>query len=403
MKYSEEEVLQYVQEDDVKFIRITFCDVFGRQKNISIMPNELPRAFAQGIPIDASQVAGFGDELHSDLLLHPQADTLHQLPWRPEHGKVVRLYSDITWPDGSPFSCDTRRILKEAIADAEKEGIRFFFGTKQDFYLLLLNENGYPTNTPYDRAGYMDLAPYDRGENIRREICLTLEQLGIQPESSHHEAGPGQNKINFHYSDALPAADNVMTFRTVVGSIAYRNGLFADFRPKPFAGQPGNGFHIVLSVESADGRDLLAPVLAGILAKTKEMTAFFNPSDNSYERLGEFGAPGYISWSKENRSPLIRIPGSPGNPRAEFRSPDPSANPYLAFALLIRAGLYGIKNGLTLPPSADLNLYTADEETLSHFVPLPGTIADAKEEAAKSAFIKEIIPPDLLRICCGQK
>ena len=208
MKYSKKEVLQYVQEEDVKFIRLAFCDVFGRQKNISIMPEELARAFEYGIAIDASAIAGFGDENHSDLFLHPDADTLMPLPWRPEHGCVVRMFCNITYPDGRIFECDTRSILKKAIQDAEHAGYHFFFGAGQEFYLFQLDDNGNPTKIPYDNATYMDIAPEDRGENIRREICLTLEQMGIRPEGSHHEEGPGQNEIDFRYSDPLTAADN---------------------------------------------------------------------------------------------------------------------------------------------------------------------------------------------------
>lgn len=212
MKYSKQEVLQYVQEEDVKFIRLSFCDVFGHQKNISIVPSELPRAFEYGIAFDASAIAGFGDEAHSDLLLHPEPETLTILPWRPEHGKVVRMFTTITYPDGRPFACDTRSLLKKAVEDAKNAGYSFSFGAEQEFYLCKLDENGEPTKIPYDTAGYMDIAPDDSGENIRREICLTLEQMGIQPESSHHEEGPGQNEIDFRYSDALAAADQCGNF-----------------------------------------------------------------------------------------------------------------------------------------------------------------------------------------------
>ena len=202
MKYSTNEVMQYVREEDVKFIRLAFCDVFGKQKNISIMAEELPRAFEYGIAFDASSIIGFGDETRSDLLLHPDAETLTPLVWRPEHMRVVRMFSSISYPDGSPFECDTRSLLKKALADAGKAGYSFSFGAEQEFYLFKTDENGRPTKTPYDYAGYMDIAPDDLGENIRREICLTLEQMGIHPESSHHEEGPGQNEIDFRYSDA---------------------------------------------------------------------------------------------------------------------------------------------------------------------------------------------------------
>lgn len=401
MKYSREEVAQFIMEEDVKFIRLTFCDVFGKQKNISIMPDELSRAFTQGIAFDASAIEGFGDETHSDLLLHPDADTLMILPWRPEHGKVVRMFCSITYPDGRPFECDTRSILKNAIADAEKAGLRFSFGSEQEFYLFKLDDNGERTNIPYDNAGYMDIAPDDKGENIRREICLTLEQMGIRPESSHHEEGPGQNEIDFRYSTPLTAADNAMTFQAIVKTVSGRNGLFADFTPKPIKDKPGNGFHINMSVQSLDGNDNLYYMIAGVLNKISDMTAFLNPSENSYERFGKSKAPGYISWSSENRSQLVRIPAAHGKyRRAELRSPDPTANPYLAFSLIIYASLYGIKNKLSLPPAADINLYKADKKTLSTFKRLPETLESACNIAAASEFIKEHIPDPVLNIYC---
>ena len=401
MKYSQEEVMQYIIEEDVKFIRLSFCDVFGRQKNISIMPRELQHAFEYGIAIDASAIAGFGDETYSDLLLHPQADTLMTLAWRPEHGKVVRMFASISYPDGTPFESDSRNLLQKAMLDAQEAGYTFYFGAEQEFYLFNLDENGNPTKIPYDQAGYMDIAPDDKGENIRREICLTLEQMGILPESSHHEEGPGQNEIVFRYSDALSAADNVMTFQTIVKTIARKNGLFADFSPKPLAGKPGNGFHINISVKSSDGNDNFNYMIAGILDKAKEMTVFLNPSENSYARFGANKAPKYVSWSSENRSQLVRIPAAIGEyRRAELRSPDPTTNPYLAFALIIYAGLDGIKNKLALPEAANINLYTADEETLSNFAKLPDSLAAACQIAGKSGFIREHIPESILDIYC---
>ena len=263
MKYSQQEVIQYVHEEDVKFIRLAFCDVFGKQKNISIMPEELPRAFEYGIAIDGSAIDGFGDETQSDLFLHPEVDTLMPLPWRPEHGRVVRMFCNITYPDGTPFECDTRNILKKAIKEANDAGLSFYFGAEQEFYLFKLDEQGNPTQEPYDNAGYMDIAPDDRGENIRREICLTLEQMGIRPEGSHHEEGPGQNEIDFRYSDPLTAADNAMTFQTVVKTVSHRNGLYADFGPKPLKGKPGNGFHINISVKPNETSENLCYLIAG--------------------------------------------------------------------------------------------------------------------------------------------
>ena len=402
MKYSKEEVMQYVQEE-VKFIRLAFCDVFGKQKNISIMPEELPRAFEYGIAIDASAIAGFGDENHSDLFLHPDADTLMPLPWRPEHGRVVRMFCNITYPDGKIFECDTRSILKKAIQDAQNAGFQFFFGAEQEFYLFNLDDNGKPTKEPYDHAGYMDIAPEDRGENIRREVCLTLEQMGIQPESSHHEEGPGQNEIDFRYSDPLTAADNAMTFQTVVKTIAGRNGLFADFSPKPLDDKPGNGFHINISVKSSDNADYMNEIIAAVLDKVADMTVFLNPTENSYQRFGSHKAPRYISWSSENRSQLVRVPAATGKyQRVELRSPDPSANTYLAFALLIYAIMNGIQNKLELPSPADINLYKADADTLAKFEQLPGDFKSACAAAVNSDFIKEHIPDAILDIYCNK-
>ncbi len=403
MKYTQNEVLQYVKEEDIKFIRLAFCDVFGRQKNISILPGELPRAFAQGIPFDGSAIAGFGDEAYSDLLLHPDPDTLTVLPWRPEHGRVVRMFSSISLSGGADFPGDTRRLLKRAVEAAEKLGRGFFFGTEQEFYLFNLDQNGQPTLEPYDQAGYMDIAPEDRGENIRREICLTLEQMGIAPESSYHKEGPGQNEIDFRYSNPLTAADNAMTFRTVVKTVARRNGLWADFSPRPLPDWPGNGFHINISVRSEHSGGDLCHIIAGILEKAPEMTAFLNPTENSYARFGRFKAPRYISWSSENRSQLVRIPSGSGEyRRAELRSPDPEANPYLALALMIQAGLYGIRQRLDLPMVANLNLYKAPPEVLARYRQLPESLPEAQRLAWQSAFIREHMPACVLESFCKQ-
>ncbi len=401
MKYSAQEIIQYVNEEDVKFIRLAFCDVYGKQKNISIMPSELPRAFEYGIAVDASAINGFGDETHSDLFLHPDTETLSILPWRPEHGRVIRMYCTITDSDGRLFECDTRSLLKKAIADAKDAGVEFSFGSELEFYLFKRDENGNPTKEPYDDAGYMDIAPDDKGENIRREICLTLEQMGIQPESSHHEEGPGQNEIDFRYSDPLSAADNAMTFQTVVKTVAHRNGLCADFTPKPLPNQPGNGFHINMSVKNDSSHIALSYMLAGILKYVPELTVFLNPMENSYERFGFNKAPKYVSWSSENRSQLIRIPAATGEyRRAELRSPDPSTNPYMAFALLIYAGLHGIKNELPLPPASNINLFTAEEKITSGYKTLPETLSDAKKIAKESEFIAEHLPQALINIYC---
>lgn len=400
MKYTPQEVIQYIQEEDVKFIRLAFCDVLGHPKNVSIMPQELERAFKYGIAFDASAIAGFGDELHSDLFLHPDPATISVLPWRPEHGRVVRMFCSITYPDGTPFAHDTRSLLKQAVADAARAGCTFSFGSEMEFYLFKLDENEEPTAIPYDNATYMDVAPEDKCENVRREICLTLERMGIQPESSHHEEGPGQNEIDFRYSDALTAADNAVTFCSVVRTIAARNGLYADFSPKPLLGKPGSGFHINMSVHG-HGEALMPQMMAGILSVISDMTLFLNPSDRSYHRLGAQKAPKYISWSNNNRSQLIRIPAAQGEyRRMELRSPDCTANPYIAFALLIWAGLRGIQNGMQPPQDSNVNLYTAPAKDLAGLQTLPLSLTAASRAAASSAFLREHLPQSLIDTFC---
>ena len=395
MKYTPQEVIQFIQEEDVKFIRLAFCDCFGRPKNISIMPHELERAFKYGIAIDASAIAGFGDEVNSDLFLHPDASTIALLPWRPEHGSVVRMFCSITHPDGTPFAHDTRGILKQAVADAGKAGYAFSFGSELEFYLFRLDENGEVTDVPYDQATYMDVAPEDRCENVRREICLTLERMGIQPESSHHEEGPGQNEVDFRYSDPLSAADNAVTFLTVVKTIAARNGLYADFSPRPLEGRPGSGFHINMSVQGG-AEALMHRAMGGILDKITDMTLFLNPTEQSYSRLGAHKAPKYISWSSNNRSQLIRVPAASGEYRRfELRSPDCTANPYLAFALLIWAGLSGIENNIALPEACNVNLHTVDSRNLT-LATLPKSLSDAAKCAGNSNFIAQHLPESLI-------
>lgn len=391
MIYTAEEVYDYVSQEDVKFIRLAFCDPTGKMKNVSIMPEELPKAFVNGIGFDASAIEGFGTEVYSDLLLFPIPSTLTVLPWRPSHGKVVRMFCDIRYPDGTPFERDSRKILLNATKYAEKKGYTVKFGTEFEFYLFKLDENGDPTNIPFDNAGYMDVAPEDKGENVRRDICLTLLDMGILPECSHHEEGPGQNEIDFRYGDALPSADNAVNFISVVKTAALRNGLYANFSPKPLAGKSGNGMHINISVKNEAGEDCTLGFMAGILARVKEMTAFLNPTEESYFRLGEQKAPKYVTWSRENRSQLIRIPAAKGEyKRMELRSPDPTANPYIAFALLIYAGIDGLENGLTPPTPVNVNLFAADEEFTDKLDKLPGSLTEAKEIAARSEWLASL-------------
>ena len=402
MMYTAQEIADYCAAEDVKFIRLAFCDVFGVPKNISIMPEELPRAFSDGISIDASAIRGFGDEAHSDLLLFPDSETLTVLPWRPSHGRVVRLFADIRRSDGSLFSLDTRNILKKAIAIAAGEGVTVNFGTEFEFFLFRLDADGNATNIPYDNAKYMDIAPLDRGENVRREICLTLCEMGIRPETSHHEDGPGQNEIDFRYGDALSAADNAITFPSVVRTVAMRNGLWADFSPKPLPNDSGNGMHINLSLAMPHTETVRNAFMAGLLEHICEITAFLNPVDASYARLGEFKAPRYVTWSPENRSQLIRIPAAKGEyERIELRSPDPAGNPYLSFALILAAGLDGVKRGLVAPPPTNVNLFTADASITGKLSQLPRSRAEAAALARDSAFVRSVLPEGIIDAFTG--
>lgn len=395
--YSYEEVMDYCTEEDVRFIRLAFCDVHGVQKNISVMPDELRRAFECGVSIDASAIDGFGTVLRSDLFLHPDPSTLAVLPWRPSNGRVVRMFCDICYPDGTHFERDCRYILKQAVKKAADMGIHCFFGPEMEFYLFKIDENGDRTSVPFDNAGYMDIAPEDRGENIRREICFNLLEMGIKPESSHHEEGPGQNEIDFHFSGALNAADNAVTFKSVVRTVAMQSGLYADFSPKPMEDHCGNGMHINMSIKSDDGADKTNSFMAGILAHIKEITCFLNPTEQSYKRLGGFKAPKYITWSPENRSQLIRIPAAAGEyKRIELRSPDPAANVYLAFAMIIYSGLDGIERSLTPPRPVNVDLYTADSSVTGKLDKLPESLNDAVREALDSRFVRSLIPSELI-------
>lgn len=396
MLYTEEDVFAYVEQEDVKFIRLAFCDISGRQKNISIMPQELKRAFSQGISFDASAVSGFGDVVESDLFLYPIPSTLSVMPWRPSRGKVVRMFCKIRYPDGRPFPMDCRALLAQAVREARDLGLSIQIGAEFEFYLFKTDADGNPTTQPFDHAGYMDMAPEDKGENVRREICLTLESMGILPESSHHEEGPGQNEIDFRYSDAMTAADNALLFASTVRAVAVSNGLYADFSPKPIPGEAGNGLHINISLKTEEGSHLNQHFMAGILDHIREMTAFLNPTENSYRRLGEKKAPRFVTWSPGNRSQLIRIPAAQGEyKRMELRSPDPTVNPYLAYALVIFAGLDGVKRKLLPPEPLNVNMYTAGPEITDALETLPGSLAEARKLARESEFIRSVLPEGL--------
>ena len=401
LNVSQREAAELIESSDIKFVRLAFCDVYGVQKNISVQVAELERAFTQGIAFDASSIAGFRDPSHSDLFLFPDPLTMTLLPWRPSRGGVARFFCEIRNPDGTPFSADSRSFLAETEQLLAEHGLRCDIGAECEFYLFKLDENGNPTDIPLDRGGYFDIAPTDGGENVRREICQTLEAMGIQPERSHHEQGPGQNEIDFRYSNALSAADTVVTFKQVVSTVAARNGLWASFAPKPIAGEAGNGFHINCSLSKCDIRadvneSLFQSFMAGVMEHTPEMTAVLNPLAESSARLGRDKAPSRVSWSPSNRSQLIRIPAADAShQRMELRSPDASANPYLAFALVMRAGLDGILRGLTPPPSCNENLLDAPAETAAQYPALPADLTAARRLMKESAFMQQALPAHL--------
>lgn len=401
MKTEERQIMQYIEEEDVKFIRLVFCDIFGVRKNISVQPSELEKAFEYGYPIDASYVAGFGGDYGVDLWLWPEADTVSILPWRPEHGRVIKMYCTLRYADGAPVEADVRSLLRGAVEYARGKGYRFHFKSEMQFYLFKTDENGAPADIPYDNAGYMDIAPLDRGENIRREVCLTLGQMGITPESSHHEAGPGQNEIDFKYDHALPTADNTATFISVVRMIAAQNGLYADFSPKPIANQPGSALHIRMSVKAKSGEDVTDRAIAGILKHIAAMTIFLNPTEDSFRRFGKLKAPKYITWSDKNRAQLIYATITESGGRClQLRSPDPQANPHLAFALMIYAALDGIANGEVLPPSTDTDVLYMPQEEQKEIRLLPDTVIKAKKAAAESDFIRRFIPESIIKAYC---
>jgi len=391
-------IMAFIEEQDVRFVKLAFCDIFGQLKNISISAKSLPKAMERGVGLNAASIRGFLNIDDSDLLLFPDPDTLTILPWRPADGKVARFFCEIRQSDGSPFDGDVRSMLKTYEKSLIKSKISLQARTEIEFYLFKKDADGNPTDIPMDRASYFEAAPIDKGENIRREICNMLEDMDIRPECSHHEEGPGQNEIDFRYSEPMKAADNATTFKSVVRTVTARNGLCADFSPKPLENAPGSGLHINFSINDRNDEALLHCAIAGIMEHAAEMTLFFNPTEDSYKRLGTNKAPAYISWSAENRSQLIRIPATPqGHCRAELRSPDPGANPYIAFALMIRAAAGGVRTGLQIPQSSEINLFEAADHERSALKKLPSSLAEAKAAAGASAFIKEFVPEAILK------
>ena len=361
--YTKQDIIRMVEEEDVEFIRLQFTDMFGTLKNVAITKSQLEKALNNRCMFDASSIEGFVRIEESDMYLYPDLDTFAIFPWRPQQGKVARIICDIYRPDKTPFEGDPRYILRRTIEEAAKIGYHFDVGPECEFFLFHTDEDGGPTTISHERAGFFDLGPVDLGENARRDMVLTLEDMGFEIESSHHEAAPAQHRIDFRYDEALKTADNIMTFKLAVKTIAKRFGLFASFMPKPKHGINGSGMHLNISMKK-DGRNIFADpqdkrglseeayyFIGGLMKHMRGMTAVTNPLVNSYKRLVPgFEAPIYITWSDTHRRPLIRIPVERGeSTRIELRSPDPAANPYLALAVCFAAGLDGIKNKI-LPP-----------------------------------------------------
>ena len=387
MNYTVDEVMKYIEEEDVKFIRLAFRDAYGIQKNISVTPGEVKKAFEDGAPINAKEILGFEDCEYANLYLKPDPDTMSILPWRPDSGKVLRMFCNVYTPEGDEYASDTRAILINAVKAAEEKGINFRFGTETEFYLFNKDDEGNPTKVPYDNAGYMDIAPLDKCENVRREISLTIERMGLTPERSHHERGPGQNEIDFHYGKPLKAADQMTTFKMVVSTIADRYGLTADFSPMPLPDKPGNGYHINIYATDGDGNDVVKYAAAGILEKIRDITIFLNPTDASYSRLGNSVVSDKVNWSGTSDSELMYIETYKGKTRAELRSPDASGNPYLVYALLIHAGLSGIERSLSLP-----------DEGLESTSFLPGSRKEAGKLALSSDFVRSFVPEGIIKV-----
>lgn len=407
MDYTVSEVLQFVDENDVKFVRLAFCDIFGTLKNIAVMAGELPDIFLYGKAFDASAVKGFMYEGETDLVLFPDPATLMVLPWRPQQGRVALFFCDIRRPNGEVFDGDGRFLLKTAVARCAQMGYTAAIGTECFFYLFETDERGNPTNIPFDRAGFFDVAPLDKGENIRRQICLSLEEMGLHPESSHHEQGPGQNVIDFRYSDPLRAADHMVSLKSAVQSVSAVNGLYACMTPKPLKEESGNGVHLNVSL-LRDGNNIFASpekglsetarqFIAGILSHIREITLFLNPVVESYQRLGSSDAPRFVTWSWQNRAQLIRIPvSSRGSSRIELRSPDPCMNPYVAFALVLMAGLDGISQKLELRESTNVDLRKMDKSQIKETEVLPENLGEAIALAEASSFVRSILPERML-------
>ncbi|WP_409294281.1 type I glutamate--ammonia ligase [Peribacillus sp. SCS-26] len=412
-KYTREDVERLAKEENVKYVRLQFTDILGTIKNVEIPVSQLGKALDNKMMFDGSSIEGFVRIEESDMYLFPDLDTWVVFPWTSEKGKVARLICDIYNPDGSPFDGDPRANLKRILKEMQELGFtNFNLGPEPEFFLFKLDEKGEPTLELNDKGGYFDLAPTDLGENCRRDIVLELEEMGFEIEASHHEVAPGQHEIDFKYADAVTACDHIQTFKLVVKTIARKHGLHATFMPKPLFGVNGSGMHCNVSLfngkENAfydTGADLelsetARQFIAGIIKHAPNFTAVTNPTVNSYKRLVPgYEAPCYVAWSAQNRSPLIRIPASRGlSTRVEVRSVDPAANPYLAMAVLLKAGLDGIKNKLTPPAPVNRNIYVMDKEEREEegITDLPATLYAALENLKKDEVIQAALGEHLL-------
>ena len=406
-KYTKQDIIRLVEEEDVEFIRLQFTDMFGILKNVAVTASQLEKALDNGCMFDGSSIDGFVRIEESDMYLYPDLDTFTIFPWRPQQGKVARIICDVHRPDGQPFEGDPRYVLKRAIAKAREQGYHFDVGPECEFFLFHTDDEGNPTTITNEKAGYFDLGPVDLGENARRDMVLTLEEMGFEIEASHHEAAPAQHEIDFKYDEALITADNVMTFKLAVKTIAKRFGLFASFMPKPKYGINGSGMHINMSLWK-DGKNIFDDpegelglsqdayyFIGGIMKHLKGMTLITNPLVNSYKRLVPgYEAPIYIAWSSINRSPLIRIPSSRGKEtRIELRSPDSAANPYLLIAVCLEAGMEGIRNKIVPPAPVNQNVFDLSQEEMKELgiEAIPSDLGEALEELKKDTFIQQVL------------
>jgi len=403
-------VLRTIEERDIRFVRLWFTDVLGTLKSVSIAPAELEGAFEEGIGFDGSAIEGFARVHESDMLAKPDPSTFAILPWRGEAHGVARLFCDILMPDGSSSYADPRYVLKRTLMKAADQGFSFYTHPEVEFYVLKNGPEQGSAPEPVDRYGYFDNAPHGVAHDFRRQAITTLEAMGISVEYSHHEGGPGQQEIDLRYADALTTADNLMTFRLVVQEVAMEQGLYATFMPKPFRDEPGSGMHTHLSLFEGDrnafheaGADyqlskVARSFIAGLLVHAPEITAVTNQWVNSYKRLAGGGeAPAWICWGHNNRSALIRVPmykPSKGNStRIEYRAMDSAVNPYLAYSVLLAAGLKGIEEGYELPPGSEDDVWglTSSERRALGMDPLPGSLNQAISAMEKSELIAETL------------